>query len=286
MRKTRRRIERGRRLTSNLLWRTLTALVGIPLLVGALWLGGWVFTAGVLVLAAAGMVESYRLLQLAGLPAYRGGGMILGLLLVLAPIWTPALPLAIVWGVGLLVRAPFRHGPLSEAPARLGATFFGALYPAALLGSLLALRMHPGPTDQQAFWLTLGLLIMIWAADTLAYGVGRLAGKRPLAPRVSPGKTWEGFVGGLAGAVGAAFVLWLTVLDFLAWPHVLVLGLLSGGIGPPGDLAESLLKRAAGVKDSGRLLPGHGGVLDRFDALLVVAPLAYCYLRWIAGVYG
>jgi len=78
----------------------------------------------------------------------------------------------------------------------------------------------------------------------------------------------------------------LSVLDFLAWPHVLVLGLLCGAIGPPGDLVESLLKRAAGVKDSGNLLPGHGGVLDRFDALVVVAPLAYCYLRWVAGLYG
>ncbi len=282
--KNRRRAERS--AASNLLLRVLTALVGIPLLVGALWLGGWVFAGVVVAMAVAGMLESYRLLGLAGLPAYRAGGLVLGLLLVLAPVWPPALPLAVVWGVGLLARAPFRRVPLSEAPVRLAATFFGALYPAALLGSLLALRLHPGPEDRQAFWLTLGLLVMIWAADTLAYAVGRLMGKRPLAPRVSPGKTWEGFVGGLGGALLAAVVLRLSVLDFLAWPHVLVLGLLCGAIGPPGDLAESLLKRAAGVKDSGNLLPGHGGVLDRFDALVVVAPLAYCYLRWVAGLYG
>ncbi|SHK94693.1 phosphatidate cytidylyltransferase [Rhodothermus profundi] len=281
-----RRIERARRAASNLWLRIGTALLGIPLLVGALWLGGWVFTGVVLMLAGAGIMESYRLLRLAGLPAYRSGGLVLGLLLVLMPVWPPALPLAIVWGVGLLVRAPFRQVPLSEAPVRLAATAFGALYPAALLSSLLALRLHPGPTDQQAFWITLGLLVMIWAADTLAYATGRLLGKRPLAPRISPAKTWEGFVGGLLGALGAAIILRLSALHFLAWPHVLVLGVLCGSIGPPGDLAESLLKRAAGVKDSGNLLPGHGGVLDRFDALMVVAPLAYCYLRWVAGVYG
>ncbi len=284
--KNRRRVERTRSPASNLLLRILTALVGIPLLVGALWLGGPVFTAVVLVLAVVGMAESYRLLHGAGLPAYRSGGVLLGVLLVLIPVWPPALPLAIVWGIGLLVRAPFRRVPLSEAPVRLVATFFGALYPAALLGGLLALRLHAGPTDRQAFWITLGLLVMIWAADTLAYAVGRWVGKRPLAPRISPGKTWEGFWGGLIGALLAAVALRLSALDFLAWPHVLVLGLLCGGLGPPGDLTESLLKRAAGVKDSGHLLPGHGGVLDRFDALLVVAPLAYCYLRWIAGVYG
>ncbi len=282
--RNRRRAERS--AATNLLLRILTALVGIPLLVGVLWQGGWVLIGAVVAMAVAGMLESYRLLGRAGLPAYRAGGLVLGLLLVLAPVWPPARPLAIVWGVGILVRAPFRRVPLSEAPARLAATFFGALYPAALLGSVLALRLHPGPGGQQAFWLTLGLFVMIWAADTLAYAVGRLMGKRPLAPRVSPGKTWEGFLGGLVGALLAAVVLRLSVLAFLDWPHVLVLGLLCGAIGPPGDLAESLLKRAAGVKDASNLLPGHGGVLDRFDALLVVAPLAYCYLRWVAGLYG
>lgn len=282
----RRRINHARQEASNLLFRVLTALIGVPLLVGSLWLGGWVFITMVMAMAVVGMIESYRLLQRAGLPAYRAGGVVLGLLLVLLPIWSPALPLTIIWGVGLLVRAPFRRVPLSEAPMRLAATFFGAVYPGALLGSLLALRLHPGMADRQTFWLTLGLFVMVWTADTMAYVVGRLMGKRPLAPLVSPGKTWEGVVGGLLGALLAAIVLHLTVLDFLAGPHALVLGLLCGVAGPPGDLAESLLKRAASVKDSGSMLPGHGGVLDRFDALMVVAPLAYCYLRWVAGVYS
>jgi len=277
--------KRSATVASNLLLRTLTALAGIPVLVGSLWLGGVAFVLLVLLLSVVGMLECYQLLARVGLPAYRSGGLMLGLLLTLLPIWPPALPLAVLWGVGLLIRAPFRK-PAAEMPVRLAATLLGAVYPAALLGALLALRLHPGPEAHQAFGLTLGVLIMIWAADTFGYGVGKLWGRRLLAPRISPGKTWEGALGGLVGALLVAVVWQRWVVDFLAWPHMLVLGFLCGTVGPLGDLAESQLKRAAGVKDSGTLLPGHGGVLDRFDALLVVAPLAYCYLRWVVGLYA
>ncbi|GBD02421.1 Phosphatidate cytidylyltransferase [bacterium HR18] len=277
--------KRASATASNLLLRVVTALAGIPLLIGSLWLGGQVFVLMVLVLSVAGMAECYQLLARVGLPAYRSGGFVLGMLLTLLPVWPAALPLAIVWGVGLLVRAPFRK-PALEMPLRLVATLFGAVYPAGLFGALLALRLHPGPEAPQAFWLTLGLFVIIWATDTFAYVVGRLWGRRPLAPRISPNKTWEGAAGGLAGALLVAIGWKLWAVDFLAWPHMLVLGILCGAVGPLGDLAESQLKRAAGVKDSGNLLPGHGGVLDRFDALLVVAPLIYCYLRWVVGFYG
>jgi phosphatidate cytidylyltransferase len=132
-----------------------------------------------------------------------------------------------------------------------------------------------------AGWLTL-VIATCWTADTAAYAVGKTLGRHKLWPAVSPGKTIEGAVGGLAGAVlitlGIGLWLGLPVVDALC------LGVVLGAAGQLGDLGESKLKRWAGVKDSGALLPGHGGVLDRFDSLLVNAPLAWCYLRFVVGV--
>jgi phosphatidate cytidylyltransferase len=132
-----------------------------------------------------------------------------------------------------------------------------------------------------AGWLAL-VVAACWAADTAAYAVGKTLGRHKLCPSISPGKTVEGAVGGLIGAMLLTFLLgqWLG----LPTGHALALGALLGVAGQLGDLAESKLKRWAGVKDSGSILPGHGGVLDRFDSLLVNAPLAYYYLRFIAGM--
>jgi phosphatidate cytidylyltransferase len=138
--------------------------------------------------------------------------------------------------------------------------------------------------DFDAFILTVVLFLIGWATDTFAYYVGRSIGKRPLAPAVSPKKTWEGAIGGTLGALLAGVLLKLSILPFINWVHVLVLTLIVAVVGQLGDLAESRMKRAAGVKDSGRLLPGHGGMLDRFDALILAAPAAYLYLRYVAGI--
>jgi phosphatidate cytidylyltransferase len=122
----------------------------------------------------------------------------------------------------------------------------------------------------------------VWATDTFAYFVGRTVGRTPLAPTLSPGKTVEGALGGLAGAVivGLCFGLWI----HLPWVHSLVVGGIAGLAGQIGDLFESALKREAGIKDFGRIMPGHGGMLDRVDSLLFVIPLVYLYLRLAAGL--
>ena len=115
---------------------------------------------------------------------------------------------------------------------------------------------------------------------TGAYAAGRLFGKHKLYPRISPAKTWEGFIGGLLAAIGAAFATRAILLpDALSVLDCVLLGLLGGIGGPLGDLAESMLKRAYAVKDSGNILPGHGGMLDRVDALMINAPLVYFYAR-------
>ena len=142
-----------------------------------------------------------------------------------------------------------------------------------------------GIDDVSAFYLTLAVFVIVWAADTMAYVAGRLFGRYPLAPAVSPKKTWAGAIGGVFGALAAAVLFQLFVYEITSWGHMLLLGGIAGVLGQLGDLAASQLKRLAGAKDSGSLFPGHGGVLDRFDAMLPVAAAMYLYLRFVTGVF-
>ena len=139
--------------------------------------------------------------------------------------------------------------------------------------------------EMNAFLITLAIMVSVWAADIFAYFIGKNFGKTQLIPRISPKKTVEGLVGGIVGSIIVMVLSAMTVLPFLGWIHAVTLGLIAGLIGPLGDLIESLFKRSANVKDSGSLLPGHGGVLDRIDALLFVGPVAVIYLQYIAGLF-
>jgi phosphatidate cytidylyltransferase len=123
--------------------------------------------------------------------------------------------------------------------------------------------------------------VVTWANDTFAYFAGMLFGRHKLYEKVSPKKTWEGFAGGALGSVAGALVVRSTLLPELPVPMAVLLGAGAALLGPMGDFTESLLKRAAGVKDSGRLIPGHGGLLDRIDALLFVVPWVYLFVRWL-----
>jgi phosphatidate cytidylyltransferase len=130
-------------------------------------------------------------------------------------------------------------------------------------------------------YTVISVLSTIWICDTAAYHVGMAIGRHKLFPRVSPNKSWEGAVAGFAAAVGAALAAKFLLLDYLGTGEAVVLGLIVGTFGQVGDLFESLLKRDAGVKDSSNLLPGHGGILDRFDSLLFVAPAVYVYIDFV-----
>ncbi|MGB1040401.1 MAG: phosphatidate cytidylyltransferase [Flavobacteriales bacterium] len=135
--------------------------------------------------------------------------------------------------------------------------------------------------------LLTGFFIILWTSDSMAYLTGRLIGKHKLFPRVSPGKTWEGFIGGVIFSVVAGYIFSIVTVDFhkvtyLSPPfHWIIMALIISIFGMLGDLSESLLKRSGGVKDSGNILPGHGGILDRFDGILLSAPLVLCYLLFI-----
>jgi phosphatidate cytidylyltransferase len=163
---------------------------------------------------------------------------------------------------------------LQNAPRRVALALLGAVYPGLLLSSLVRLRQ----LERGEWWVVLALTVT-WLNDTCAYFAGRAFGKRTLAERISPSKTWEGAIGGGLGSVAGALVVQHFWLPQLApWGAALI----GGGaavLGPLGDLSESMLKRAYGAKDSGRLLPGHGGILDRLDALLFNAPFVLLVAR-------
>ncbi|TKB68109.1 MAG: phosphatidate cytidylyltransferase [Nitrospira sp.] len=173
-----------------------------------------------------------------------------------------------VMSVPLLSRAPL------EQSLRDGAmTLFGVLYLGLTLGMLSMTRLLP-----QGEWLIFFLLLVTWASDTGAYYVGTLFGRHRLAPTISPKKTVEGLVGGLIGAIIVAYAARWWFLPELSGLDCLILGTLLTLTGLWGDLAESAMKRSVGMKDSGGILPGHGGMLDRLDSLLFTAPVFYYYV--------
>jgi phosphatidate cytidylyltransferase len=242
----------------------------LPIVLGAVYLGGWWLFA-LLALAAAVALHEYWSMARALAPLALAGYVGTGLALVGAQLS------GIGWMVGgalttlllaFLLKA--MSGTRAAATAAIGATVLGVFWIGFGFGFLLLLRGLPEHGRLALFTV----LIAIWAGDTLAYVGGRLLGRHKMAPTTSPGKTWEGFVFGTAATVFVAFVA-LYKQDFLTIPQSVALGAVLAVVGPLGDLFESLLKRDAGVKDSGALLGGHGGVLDRLDAFFFAAPAAY-----------
>lgn len=264
-----------------MLTRLLTAVFLIPPVVAVLWfnpLGRGVFvlvgllSAGMLVeffrLSSGGSVYDFALAWAAGL---------LWMLSVGQPLVTEVEPFI---GVGLVVgaflpslfRGDIRGGASRTAWVVLGGLYIGNCF---ARHSLLLYEVGRGR------WV-FAALAAIWTCDTVAYFVGKFAGKYPLSPAISPAKTWEGALAGFLGAVVGGTVV-AVAFEPSAWRVALGGSVLLGVVGQVGDLAESLLKRCASVKDSGTLLPGHGGLLDRVDSLIFAMPALYWYLRF-AGV--
>ena len=165
----------------------------------------------------------------------------------------------------------------------LGATFLGILYIGLFSSSLILLReFYPNTNDlyYNGGYLIISMLATIWICDSAAFFGGTTLGKHKLFPRISPNKTWEGALIGFVFAILTMLIAKLIVLDFLSWTNVTVLGIIVGIIGQLGDLVESSIKRDVGVKDSSSIIPGHGGIFDRFDSLLFSAPAVWLYLKY------
>jgi phosphatidate cytidylyltransferase len=267
--------------------RARSAAILVPPLLVALWLGGgWILLVVALATLLGGW-EVFRLLTAAGLSSMPLLGIVLAVVIALGDS-VKVLPggsgllLAsigvVLLGIGALTRLDPREGLIVFA-----ITTFGALY-VGMLGFVARLSSTDAFVDRSAVlgWLgperawILALVLVVWAYDTVAYFAGRRFGRRPFMHHVSPSKTVEGVVGGVVAAVVVGAVL-LVAFGRPALAGA-VFGLIVGAAGQAGDLVESMLKRAAGAKESGRLIPGHGGLLDRIDSFLFAAPVAYFYV--------
>jgi phosphatidate cytidylyltransferase len=256
--------------------RVLSACVLIPIVGALVYLGGWWLFGGMALVTVLCILEACRMLVLVGhRPTFGIMAILAGALLLSAqsPQWHAT---AFIITVGLLASISWQLLQKGRATptADWAVTFGFGLYLGWLAGHFISIRALPDGMR----WLAVALLIT-WVADTGAYCAGTLLGKNKLVPRLSPKKTWEGVIGGWIAAeiAGVAFASWLG----LTTPEGIVMGLIASLVAPFGDLAISMIKRNAGVKDTGGLIPGHGGMLDRVDSLLFVVPLFYYFATWV-----
>lgn len=275
----------------NLVIRSLSgAVLGVVVLGAILW-SQWSFGALLLVLSLAGMHEFYALCERRGEAPQRVLGLLSGALLFALNFAFVSDDIRILGPAGhafgsgmafLLLLMPLLfvcelYRKRENPAANIAVTLLGVVYVALPFSLLLYLPILS--TDAWTPWVVVAYVAIIWANDVCAYLVGMTVGRRKLFERLSPKKSWEGFFGGLAGAVGAGLAAGhLLGASLAAWAG---LALVAAVVAVAGDLAESMFKRAAGVKDSGSLIPGHGGVLDRFDAMLLSAPFVFVYMIFV-----
>ncbi len=257
--------------------RMTVALWGVPFVLALTWLGGWWTAAMIAAIALLALREYYNLQVRLGRRPLRWLGLGLGLVVVAAWLrgsaavgWTIAASFLVISIIGLLA---------GRSHQDILTTFGGLCFPPLLAGSFLVIRTWDGMDGailHEGRWLAVCVWGAIWIGDTAAYACGRWFGRRSLAPKVSPHKTVEGFFFGIVGALLFCIIWWWA--GFVRFDIALVVTLAVGLFGQMGDLVESAIKREGGVKDSGDMLPGHGGMLDRFDSFFATAPVVAIYL--------
>jgi phosphatidate cytidylyltransferase len=266
---------------TNLLSRLVVAAVALPAVLGLVWLGGAWLVAGLALAVVVGVHEYVRLvrtLRPVTLAVHVGGLGTLAAAALGGVEWLPAAVAATLAFAFVLQGVATTRAPATVA---LSSTLLGAVWIGLGLASLYLLREDV----ERGRLVLLTVLLADFAANTAAYFTGRLVGRHKLAPVISPGKTWEGFVAGLVAAVAVAFfALYEDRASFLPIWQALVLGAVVALAGALGDLFQSMLKRDMHVKDTGHLLGGHGGMLDRVDSLLFAAPAAFYALLAFAAV--
>jgi phosphatidate cytidylyltransferase len=267
--------------------RVITAAVGVPIIILAIWFGDPWFTVLIAAAALAGTYEFYHIANFHRTEPLLYLGLLWALALVVSPHYgnPDLLPIVVTAAMLISLVCLLLRPSRDKAFHEWSWTIVGALYVGWMLSYWLNLRGLEDGRD----WIYLAMLTT-FANDTGAYFIGRAIGKHKLAPAISPAKTWEGAIGGLVSAIPAAIVIAMvlklisarlgTPFVFGYW-QIIILGFLVGLFAQLGDLVESLFKRNMGVKESGNLLPGHGGVLDRFDSLIFVGAVVYYYVIWL-----
>ncbi|MDI6779751.1 MAG: phosphatidate cytidylyltransferase [Bacteroidota bacterium] len=313
------------KIVSNLAIRSLTAIIGIPVIILVSIAGGIYFLLFTIIASTLALREFYKLAEAKGAKPLMTLGLAAGVLVnlsfyhkniktfivdlfekvqVFIPFPSQAqLLLIITLGILLVFMLVEMFRNDGSAITNLSATVMGIFYVSLFFGTLIGLRelfvpfdfpvyrfflteLNPSDATVAKIYLWGGYTIItifatIWICDTAAYFGGKFLGKHKLFERVSPNKTWEGAIAGFLFAIVAAVAAKYFLLEYFTLQDAIVLGAVVGIFGQLGDLVESLLKRDAGIKDSSSLIPGHGGVLDRFDSLLFVSPVFYLYLDFI-----
>lgn len=279
---------------TNLMKRILVGAVGIPVAVGTIYMGGWVFAIGVIVITSLALREFYTLAESKAASPNVPLGIAWSILLqitIAKAAESPDLMGLGMFAIGVLL---FITGTLATLTAELfrarenallntALTVFGVAFITTCMSGLLMLRaakddMLAGAWGDAGATLILIMFVAVWTCDSAAYFVGVNLGKHKLFPRVSPKKSWEGAIAGLLASVIVFIGLCTWLMPSFGLFNAAACGLIAGIFGQIGDLVESLLKRDAIVKDSGGILPGHGGIFDRFDSMLFVAPLVMIYI--------
>jgi phosphatidate cytidylyltransferase len=297
-------------VVSELTRRVLFGVVAAPVAIWAMLAGGAPLAAFLAIISALGAWEFYRIARAGGATPLSDAGIVLAGVVPLAVhahylrVYTLPLAAVAVAILALCAAAIWVRGVDGRPLASVATTIMGVLYTGGMLSFGYAVRYHEyvfgfddapnvGVIDALGGWrlppggvLLLLPILLTWASDIGAYFVGRAFGKRKLIPSVSPGKTVAGAVGGLLGSVVVAWLYVQFVLRPIGQMTLTPLGIVVFGVvvsvsAQVGDLFESLLKREAGVKDSSKLLPGHGGILDRFDSLIFVLPVSYLLVGWL-----
>jgi phosphatidate cytidylyltransferase len=266
----------------NLFTRTITGIVFVACIIGSLLWHPFAFSAVIFVLMIIGLREFYQLSHLHNIQPDRLTGYSVSSIIFLLSIlnafekispWMLAalVPLVFIFFLAEMFR--------NRENAMLNLAF--SIFPVAYISiplSMLIYLMSPLVTGDNPYWhIPLAFFFILWSHDTFAYLTGILLGKHKLMEKVSPKKTWEGTIGGTIFGMTAAYIISLFFTEIMTWQWIIA-GLIISVTGTLGDLSESLLKRSFHVKDSGTVFPGHGGVLDRFDAVLFSAPSLFCYL--------
>ena len=272
-------------MATNLTQRVAAGAVIGPLILSVFWVGGLALLIVLCVLVGGGAWEFYRMQQEKGLRPWVIPGVAASLLWCIAVylygVGTLVIPLAILLVLILVTGSGYGGSPFSNAES----TLMGILYVGVLASFAYQVRSasFDGVTANETAFFAILILVSIWISDIAGYFAGRAFGRRHPFPDISPGKTVAGFVGGILASVGLILFA-STQFEFLTVWHGVGLGLVVGLGAPIGDLVESMIKRDAGVKDASTIIPGHGGILDRFDSFLFVFPLVYVYLSILQTV--
>lgn len=269
-------------LKSDLLKRSVTALIFVAIILSSVFINQYTFAGIFLIINTIALIEFYQLTEKGGFKPQKIFGILMGAILftlsfliannfVETYFFLLCIPLIIVMLIGELYRIKEHHFRC------IAFTVFGLIYVAIPFSLMNFLLINPLTDNSYSYVFILSFFLIIWLNDTGAYIFGSNFGKNKLFPRISPKKTWEGTLGGIFTALGASVAIsfFFDELSLIQW---VIFGLITSVFGTYGDLVESMLKRRSNVKDSGHILPGHGGMLDRFDSALFAAPMVFIYL--------